>query len=588
MIKIQNIKLPIDYKPQDLRKACEKALRRKDFREAKILRRAIDARKQENIHYNISAGVTGYSEAEEGKIVHKINNKNIMLTNETIYHFPYEHVTPLAQSASDPKTGLDGEQESDTDQKTDRPVIIGTGPAGYFAGLMLAKAGLCPILIERGKPVEERKTDVDTLWEQGKLNPGSNVSFGEGGAGTFSDGKLYTGNKDKDGTQAFVLETFHRFGAAEEITYEAKPHIGTDVLYRIMQNMRKAITNLGGEIRFSEQLVKIERDKESDEVTKTMSGFMKKEPFPADAEETNQYHRYKLTIKKLCKQNTDGEYILTTSAVILAIGHSARDTFKMLHEFGLSMEKKPFAMGLRMEHPRALIDRARYGESATEQLPAADYKVVYHTKEGRAVFSFCMCPGGYVVNASTEEEGIVVNGMSYSGRNGENSNSAIVVNVLPEDIPGEDPLRGIAYQRKIEHEMYRIGEGNIPIQRWEDFRENRKTEKLGTVTPQIKGRVRPANLKDALPDTISHAITEAIPEFARMLPGFDFPDAVLSGVESRTSSPVRIVRGEDLAAVHFPGIYPCGEGAGYAGGIMSAAVDGIHVAEAVASKYFKS
>ena len=547
MLKIQNIKLPIDYKPQDIRKACEKALRRKDFKEVKILRRAIDARKQENIHYNISAGVMGYAEAEESKILRKINNTNIMLTNEVIYRFPYE------KSAAGEGTITDQNMD-------DRPVIIGTGPAGYFAGLMLAKAGLRPILIERGKPVEERKADVDTLWEGGKLNPNSNVSFGEGGAGTFSDGKLYTGNKDKDGTQAFVLETFHRFGAAEEITYDAKPHIGTDVLYRIMQNMRKEIASLGGEIRFSEQLTGIQKAEDDQEL-------------------------YKLTINKLCKQNSPEDYHLTTSAVILAIGHSARDTFNMLHEFGLSMEKKPFAMGLRMEHPRDLIDRARYGESATDKLPAADYKVVYHTSEGRAVFSFCMCPGGYVVNASTEEEGIVVNGMSYSGRNGENSNSAIVVNILPEDIPGEDPLGGIEYQRSIEREMYRIGKGSIPIQRWEDFRENRTTEGLGSVTPRIKGLTKEANLREALPEIISRSIIEAVPDFGKKLPGFDLPDAVLSGVESRTSSPVRIVRGEDLTAEHFTGIYPCGEGAGYAGGIMSAAVDGIHVAEAVAARY---
>ena len=547
MLKIQNIKLPIDYKPQDIRKACEKALRRKDFKDVKILRRAIDARKQENIHYNISAGVMGYAEAEESKILRKINNTNIMLTNEVIYRFPYE------------KTAA-GEGTITDQNMDDRPVIIGTGPAGYFAGLMLAKAGLRPILIERGKPVEERKADVDTLWDGGKLNPNSNVSFGEGGAGTFSDGKLYTGNKDKDGTQAFVLETFHRFGAAEEITYDAKPHIGTDVLYRIMQNMRKEIASLGGEIRFSEQLTGIQKAEDDQEL-------------------------YKLTINKLCKQNSPEDYHLTTSAVILAIGHSARDTFNMLHEFGLSMEKKPFAMGLRMEHPRDLIDRARYGESATDKLPAADYKVVYHTSEDRAVFSFCMCPGGYVVNASTEEEGIVVNGMSYSGRNGENSNSAIVVNILPEDIPGEDPLGGIEYQRSIEREMYRIGKGSIPIQRWKDFRENRTTQCLGSVTPRIKGLTKEANLREALPEIISRSIIEAVPDFGKKLPGFDLPDAVLSGVESRTSSPVRIVRGEDLTAEHFTGIYPCGEGAGYAGGIMSAAVDGIHVAEAVAARY---
>ena len=585
MLKIQNIKLPLNYKEQDIRKACEKALRRKDFTGVKILRRAIDARKQERIHYNISAGVTGYSEAEEKKIVHKINNNNIMLTTGTIYHFPYKNPASIPHAESCPETLSDETAKMTAAQIEDRPVIIGTGPAGYFAGLMLAKAGFRPILIERGKPVEERKADVDALWSEGKLDQNSNVSFGEGGAGTFSDGKLYTGNKDKDGTQAFVLETFHRFGAAEEITYDAKPHIGTDVLYRIMQNMRQEITDFGGEIRFSEQLVNIEHIEGSADTTGTPSDLSKNRIYLKDPKEKNHCCQYKLTIKKLCKQNGYEVYFLTTSAVILAIGHSARDTFKMLKTAGLTMEKKPFAIGLRIEHPRSLIDRARYGEAAAKNLPAADYKLVYHTTEGRAVFSFCMCPGGYVVNASTEEEGIVVNGMSYSGRNGENSNSAIVVNVLPEDIPGEDPLSGIEYQRGVEHEMFRIGRGSIPIQRWEDFRENRITEKPGAVTPQIKGNTQSANLRDALPHIISRAIAEAIPALAKKLPGFDLPDAVLSGIESRTSSPVRIIRGEDLSAEHFSGIYPCGEGAGYAGGIMSAAVDGIHVAEAVAAKY---
>ena len=551
MIRIQNIKLPITYGIRDLRKACEKALRRKDLPDIRILRRSIDARKKDQIHYHISAGIFGYSAEEESRIVKTVNNNDVMLTKEKDYTFPY----PIRPE----KSHEEGPEQTKTPEadEEERPVIIGTGPAGYFAGLLLARAGFRPILLERGKAVEERKQDVDRFWDGGPLNTESNVSFGEGGAGTFSDGKLYTGNKDKDGSQAFVLRTFHEFGAGEEICYEAKPHIGTDVLYRIMQNMRKEIRECGGEILFSHLVTGIEA-----------SSFL------------NQ--GYKLTVKSLCKQ--EEEITIETPAVILAIGHSARDTFRVLYDLGLSMEQKPFALGLRVEHPRTLIDRARYGEAGEKGLlPAADYKLTFHSSEGRAVFSFCMCPGGYVVNASTEEGGTVVNGMSYSGRDGKNSNSAIVVNILPEDYPGEHPLDGVRFQREIEQAFFRLGEGQIPVQCYGDFRDGRPTEQLGSVTPEIKGSYHLSNLREGLPEGVSRAIIEAMPRFAGEIPGFDLPDAVMSGVESRTSSPVRILRGEDLQAEHFPGIFPCGEGAGYAGGITSAAVDGIHVAEAVAA-----
>ena len=538
MITVQNIKLPVTYNMQDVIRYCEKKLKRKALPEVKILRRSLDARKKDNIHYHISAAVKGFSPEEEKKILRFVNDKNIMLTSETEYRFPVTE-----------KPVLSPEQ---------RPVIVGTGPAGYFAGLMLARAGFRPILLERGKAVEQRKKDVEGFWSGGTLNPDSNVSFGEGGAGTFSDGKLYTGNKDKDGTQKLVLNTFHRFGAPEEITYDAKPHIGTDVLYDIMQNMRKEIEDLGGEILFSHQLCNIEK---------------------TDNDKTG-ISSYKLTVKLLCKQDDPDQFIsLKTPVVILAIGHSARDTFELLKSFGLRMEQKPFAMGLRIEHPREMIDRARYGSAADNlHLPAADYKLTCHTSEGRAVFSFCMCPGGYVVNASTEAGGTVVNGMSYSGRKGRNSNSALVVNILPEDIPGDDPMDAVTFQRELEGNIHRLGEGRIPVQRWEDFRNDAPSEKVGSVEPQIKGEYCFTNLRNGLPDMLSRAIIEAVPLFARELPGFDMPDAVLSGIESRTSSPVRILRNEELQAEGCPGIFPCGEGAGYAGGIMSAAVDGIHTA----------
>ncbi len=559
MLRIQNIKLPITYTHADLIRACEKALRRKNLPSVSLLRRSLDARKKDQIHYHISAAVTGYPEEEEQRILRQLHGNQVSVYSEKEYHFPYH-----SESAGDGH----------------RPVIVGTGPAGYFAGLMLARAGYRPILLERGKPVEERKQDVDNFWQEGTLNPESNVSFGEGGAGTFSDGKLFTGNKDRDGTQAFVLKTFHQFGAPEEILYDAKPHIGTDVLYRIMQEMRREISTCGGEILFSHQLKGIT-------------------PCSISGQDDCQSSGYKLTIKTLCKQGEEScdfrgdrgpgaEREIYTSSLVLAIGHSARDTFGMLHNLGLTMEQKPFAMGLRIEHPRELIDQGRYGADHKKlypegALPAADYKLTHHTSEGRAVFSFCMCPGGYVVNASTEEGGTVVNGMSYSGRDGENSNSALVVNVLPADYPGEHPLDGIAYQRSIEQKMYSLGGGAVPIQRYEDFRENRATQNTGTVTPMIKGKIHPSNLREGLPETISRAIIESMPSFDSEIPGFEYPDAILSGVESRTSSPVRILRNEQLQAPSFPGIFPCGEGAGYAGGIMSAAVDGIHVAEQVAA-----
>ena len=528
MIRINQIKLPVGYTKEDLVRACEKALRRKGLPEVRILRRSLDCRKQDRIHYVISAGVTGLSEKEEHAVVRNSKHNNITLTKEKEYLFPFR---------------------KSEEEREGRPVIIGTGPAGYFAGYVLANAGFRPILLERGKAVEERARDVQGFWEGGVLDTESNVSFGEGGAGTFSDGKLYTGNKDKDGAQQFVLETFHRFGAPEEIVYDAKPHIGTDVLYQIMQKLRSAVTEAGGEILFSHCVREISHE----------SGG------------------YRLRV-----QTPSGEMEICTPVVILAIGHSARDTFAMLHEKGIAMEQKPFAVGLRIEHPREMIDLARYGEPAGT-LPAADYKLVAHTSEDRAVFSFCMCPGGYVVNASTEEGGIVVNGMSYSGRSGPNSNSAIVVNILPEDIPGDDPMDAVAFQRGLEQAMYRAGEGCIPVQCYGDFRENRATTETGAVTPCIKGKIKPANIRQYLPEDLSRAIIEVIPTFDREMPGFAREDAVLSGIESRTSSPVRILRGDDGSADEHPGLFPCGEGAGYAGGIMSAAVDGIHTAEKAAA-----
>ena len=535
MLRIDNIKLKPGYSKKDLEDSIKKVLRKVEYKDYKILRRSLDARKKDDIIYLLSIGVN--IKGNEEKCIKMINNKNVMLIKEKKYRFPYS----MNQFSLRDKLSEDL-----------RPVIIGAGPAGYFAAQILAENGFRPIVI-----VTDRKKDVEAFWAGEKLNNDSNVSFGEGGAGTFSDGKLNTGNKDKFGIFAHIMNVFHRFGADEAVTYDAKPHIGTDRLILIMENMREDILKNGGDIRFGHKLINIE---EAD-----------------DQKDSNKIYDLEIS---------DGKdiYKLRTRNVILSIGHSARDTFEMLYNKGFSMEQKPFAVGLRIEHPRKNIDRAQYGDKYMDKLPAADYKMTYHATNGRSVFSFCMCPGGYVVNASTEDKRTVVNGMSYSGRDGDNSNAAIVVNILPEDIAGNDPLDAVEFQRRLEEKFYEAGNGNIPVQRFEDFSVGRKTEKLGTVMPAIKGKYVLSELKSCLPEYVSDAIIEGIKSFGTKLHGFDNNDAILSGIESRTSSPVRICRDENLMMNDHPGIFPCGEGAGYAGGITSAAADGIKCAEKVAQR----
>ena len=540
MLRIDNIKLKPGYSKKDLEDSIKKVLKKVEYKDYKILRRSLDARKKDDIIYLLSIGVN--IKGNEEKCIKMINNKNVMLIKEKKYRFPYS----MNQFSLRDKLSEDL-----------RPVIIGAGPAGYFAAQILAENGFRPIVIERGKNVTDRKKDVEAFWAGEKLNNDSNVSFGEGGAGTFSDGKLNTGNKDKFGIFAHIMNAFHRFGADEAVTYDAKPHIGTDRLILIMENIREDILKNGGDIRFGHKLINIE---EAD-----------------DQKDSNKIYDLEIS---------DGKdiYKLRTRNVILSIGHSARDTFEMLYNKGFSMEQKPFAVGLRIEHPRKNIDRAQYGDKYMDKLPAADYKMTYHATNGRSVFSFCMCPGGYVVNASTEDKRTVVNGMSYSGRDGDNSNAAIVVNILPEDIAGNDPLDAVEFQRRLEEKFYEAGNGNIPVQRFEDFSVGRKTEKLGTVMPAIKGKYVLSELKSCLPEYVSDAIIEGIKSFGTKLHGFDNNDAILSGIESRTSSPVRICRDENLMMNDHPGIFPCGEGAGYAGGITSAAADGIKCAEKVAQR----
>lgn len=533
MITIRDCRFNIDYTKQDIEKTISKRLRNATWNSYKIYKRSLDSRKKEDIHYVITLQVELKDKNTESSLVRKINDKKVMLTEQDSYSFPYV---------------FEGEIE-----ESDRPVIAGAGPAGYFAAIYLSEAGFRPIVLERGFEVEKRTKDVDEFWNGGKLNPESNVSFGEGGAGTFSDGKLYTGNKNKGGYFTEVLHTFHRFGAPEAITYDAKPHIGTDVLKTIMKNMREFILSHGGDILFGHRLDDIEITDNS----------------------------YKLKVHSYV-EDIDKE--ITTKNLILALGHSSRDTMKMLYHKGLKMEQKPYAIGLRIEHKREMIDRAMYGNEFADRLPAADYKLTYHASNGRPVFSFCMCPGGYVVNASSEEGALVVNGMSYSGRNSDNSNTALVTGITPDDFPGDTPIDAIEFQLSLEKAFYNACNGKIPVQRLEDFMNKTESTELGHITPCMKGQYQLSELTHLLPEYVVDALTESFESFARTIKGYDDGDAVLSGIESRTSSPVRIVRDNDYMADGYPGIFPAGEGAGYAGGITSAAADGIKVAEAVARK----
>lgn len=526
MIQISQLKLPCTHTQQELREKIERTLRIRpeELIEYSIEKQSIDARKKPQIFYvyTIHASVL-----QEKKVFKKGHSKNITIVEKKVYQFPFHAESTPA----------------------DRPVIIGSGPAGLFCAYMLAEHGFAPILLERGKAIEERKKDVDSFWETGKLNPESNVQFGEGGAGTFSDGKLNTLVKDPSGRNRKVLEIFVKEGAPEEILYVNKPHIGTDLLMNVVKNMRKTIQSNGGEVRFESKVTEL-----------------------------------CITDGKICGVVINKEQFLPAKSVILAIGHSARDTFEMLWEKQICMEAKSFAVGVRVEHPQKLINYAQYQLELPKTLPAASYKVTAQLSNGRGVYSFCMCPGGYVVNASSEEGRLAVNGMSYHSRAGENANSAIIVTVTPKDYGSDHPLAGMEFQRKLEEKAFRLAQGKIPVQRYEDFCKNRATDSFGTVHPSMKGNYAPANVREILPEIVATSIEEGIRCFDQKLQGFADPDALLSGVESRTSSPVRISRDPSTMEGSVKGLYPCGEGAGYAGGITSAAMDGIRMAEAVAGE----
>lgn len=525
MIRISQLKLPITHTESELKKKIAKTLRcgEKSF-SYEIIRQSLDARHKEDKKFVYTIEV---SIENEKKILQKVHNNNIMSTIKKEYVFPKAGNRELSH----------------------RPVIVGSGPAGIFCAWYLARAGYRPLVLERGEEAEKRWETVDRFWKNGVLDPESNVQFGEGGAGTFSDGKLNTLVKDSFGRNREVLKRFVEAGADPEILYQHKPHLGTDVLVDIVQTLRRQIEEMGGSFRFRSKVTDL-----------------------------------KIENGRLTGVEIDHKELLPAEICVLAIGHSARDTFFMLKDRGLTMEPKAFAVGLRVEHPQTLINEDLYGEKENQILGAASYKVTHTCRNGRGVYSFCMCPGGYVVNASSEEGQLAVNGMSYQARDGRNANSAVIVTVTPEDFPQEGPLGGIAFQRELEKKAWQLGQGKVPVQLFGDYCGHKPSQSLGEVTPCIRGEYVLSDVRSILPKEIGDSIEEGIHAFGKKLPRFDREDALLSGIESRTSSPVRLVRDREGLS-NISGVYPCGEGAGYAGGITSAAMDGIKTAECIASAY---
>ena len=532
MLRLIELKLPLEHSPDELTAAvlARLGIRADGLRGFSIYKRSYDARRRGAIVLIYSLDVDAI---DETAILQRLaGDRHVGPTPDTGYRF-------VAQAPADLAL---------------RPVVIGTGPCGLFAGLILAQMGFRPIILERGKAVRERTVDTFGLWRRRQLNPESNVQFGEGGAGTFSDGKLYSQIKDPQHHGRKVLTEFVKAGAPEEILYVSKPHIGTYRLVTMVEHMRATIESLGGEIRFGSRVDDIQI-------------------------EQGQVRGLQLA----------GGESIRCDRVVLAVGHSARDTFEMLHARGVHLEAKPFSIGFRIEHPQSLIDQCRFGAQAGHPvLGAADYKLVHHCRNGRSVYSFCMCPGGTVVAAASEPGRVVTNGMSQYSRNERNANSAIVVGIEPDDyapyLDGGGPLAGIALQRHWEARAFEAGGGNYdaPGQRVGDFLAQRPSTALGSVQPSYTPGIRLGDLGDSLPDYAIAAIREALPAFDRQIKGFAMADALLTGVETRTSSPVRIRRGDDCQSVNVRGLFPAGEGAGYAGGILSAAVDGIKVAEALA------
>lgn len=530
MIRVRQIKISIEKDSEtELRHqlASKLNIKEKSIQDIKITKKSLDARQKPQLYYIYE--VDAKLEDEKSILKHKFRNQDIFLSPKEEYLLPKMGDKILSH----------------------RPIIIGSGPAGLFCAYLLAELGFNPIVIERGEPVEKRVETVEHFWKTGELNKNSNVQFGEGGAGTFSDGKLNTLVKDKDYRMKKVFETFVSCGANPEIMYIHNPHIGTDVLRTVVKNMRDKIIKMGGDFYYNSCLTNIE----------TENGIIK-------TIEINHQQKIK------------------TNILVLAIGHSARDTFKMLLKKNLQMEPKPFAIGLRVEHPQELINKNQYGENKHNLLPPASYKLTYKASNNRGVYSFCMCPGGYVVNASSEEGHLAINGMSYQDRASENANSAIVVTVGPNDY-GTNPLDGMKYQQKLEARAYELGNGKIPIQLLKDFHNNVETTKLGNINPIFKGDYHFCNLNELLESEITKSLKEAFLNFDKKIKGFNQDDTILAGIESRTSSPVKIIRDETFQS-NIKGIYPCGEGAGYAGGITTSAMDGLKVAESIINTYKRS
>lgn len=530
MIRLSQITMPVGHTKEALQQKCCRLLKisMKDIQSFRIVKQSIDARKKPDIIFSYVIDIACDKEA---KVLKQSRVKQAELIKKEVYRFPKSGEKPLEKPI----------------------VVIGMGPAGLFCGYMLAKYGYRPILLERGQDVDLRTEKVKTFWETGKLDIQCNVQFGEGGAGTFSDGKLNTLIKDKDGRNMEVLSILVENGAPEHILYDAKPHIGTDILSVVVKNMRNRILDWGAQVHFNSQVTDF-------------------------AIEENRIIGVKLA---------NGCEIQCAGAV-LAIGHSARDTFQTLYDLKVPMSAKAFAVGFRVEHPQSLINKNQYGVDKHPLLGAAPYKVVAKTSTGRGVYSFCMCPGGYVVNASSEEGRIAVNGMSYSGRNGANANSAIIVAVTPKDFGSDSPLAGVEFQRRLEEKAFRLGKGSIPVEQYGAFQKSVTGEVPDKVLPDyspcIKGAYVEADLTEILTEEMNRAFIEGMEHFDHIIPGFAASNVWMAGVESRTSSPVRIERDETLQSA-VRGLYPCGEGAGYAGGITSAAMDGLRVAEEIAKEY---
>ena len=524
MIRIRDLILPPEHDLNALLYHAAQALhiQSADIARLEVFRRSLDARKKPELHWVYTVDVTLRS--GESRVLRQARNKKITRAEPYFYKIPKK-------------------------QSPERPVVVGFGPAGMFAALVLAISGLKPIVLERGECVQTRREKVEAFWNGGKLDPESNVQFGEGGAGTFSDGKLNTGTKNERGR--WVLQQLVRAGAQQEILYDAKPHVGTDVLFEVVKNIRQRIISLGGEVHFGAK----------------MTGLQSTDGA--------------ITAVEFCKNGE--KVVLPCKQVILAIGHSARDTFRYLNDIGLPMEPKPFSMGVRIEHKQEMVDALQYGGKRPNGIPPADYKLSCHLPDGNSAYTFCMCPGGTVVAAASQEGGVVTNGMSYAARDGENANAALLVTLKPEDFPDKSTLGGMLWQEELEQKAFAAGGGNYhaPAQLVGDFLAGRASQQIEQISPTYRPGVTMCDLHDILPTKITKTLEQAIVELDGCLKGFASPQAVMTAPETRSSSPIRILRDNTLQSSFLRGLYPCGEGAGYAGGIMSAAVDGMLCAEAI-------